>query len=202
MSRPSCFGSGSSNADGAIHLEPVEKSTRPLKATFVDAFHKPVFRRDLATLGVSDEQTKGILDRLGERFTRQDLFQQIEAARANQQTSGFLEQTADSLIVAAQVNYQLHLPNPPFSQESEIVVFPFSDIERHGIEDLRLVQFCDDDGSRVYYGTFTAYNGVRVFPQLLEYRGGSTIDVRLILVNVHRIRRWHCSRVGSGADTR
>ena len=91
-----------------------------------------------------------------------------------------MEQTADSLVVAAQVNYQLHLRNPPFSRESEIVVFPFSDIERHGIEDLRLVQFKDDDGSRVYYGTFTAYNGVRVFPQLMEYRGESTIDVRLI----------------------
>ena len=60
------------------------------------------------------------------------------------------------------------------------MIFPFSDIERHGIEDLRLVQFTDDDGTQTYYGTFTAYNGVRVFPQLLEYRGGSTIDVRLI----------------------
>ncbi len=69
------FRVGIVDADGAIHLEPVEKSTRPLKATLVDEFHKPAFRRDLATLGVSDEQTKGILDRLGERFTRQDLFQ-------------------------------------------------------------------------------------------------------------------------------
>jgi predicted GH43/DUF377 family glycosyl hydrolase len=60
------------------------------------------------------------------------------------------------------------------------VIFPFSDIERHGIEDLRLVNFRDEDGSQRYYGTFTAYNGVRVFPQLLEYRGGRTIDVRLI----------------------
>ena len=60
------------------------------------------------------------------------------------------------------------------------MIFPFSDIERHGIEDLRLVLFTDDDGARSYYGTFTAYNGVRVFPQLLEYSGGDTIDVSLI----------------------
>ena len=32
-------------------------------------------------------------------------------------------------------------------REAEIVIFPFSDIERHGIEDLRLVRFTDDDGS-------------------------------------------------------
>ena len=62
----------------------------------------------------------------------------------------------------------------------EIVIFPFSDIERHGIEDLRLVRFTDDDGTHVYYGTFTAFDGGRVFPKLLEYRGGTTIDVSLI----------------------
>src|SRR5262249_5921120 len=114
-----------------------------------------------------------ILDRLPERFTRQQFFEAIDAARRDEQTSGFLEQAADSLIAATQVDYQLHLGNPPFSRESEIVIFPFSDIERHGIEDLRLVQFTDEDGSRTYFGTFTAYNGVKVFPQLLEYRGGA-----------------------------
>src|SRR5262249_34503902 len=120
------------------------------------------------------------LDRLGDRFTRQELFRAIEAAQEDQQASRFQEQTAESLAVAARVNYQLHLRMAPFAEESEIVIFPFSDIERHGIEDLRLVSFRDEDGSRRYYGTFTAYNGVRVCPQLLEYCGGRTIDVRLI----------------------
>ncbi len=174
------FRVGILDANGDMHLEPVEKNTRPLKATVPDEFAKPTFRRDLATLEVTDEHSSTILGRLGDRFTRQELFQAIDEAQRDQQKSGFREQTADSLVVATQVNYQLHLRNPPFTQESEIVVFPFSDIERHGIEDLRLVQFNDDDGSQVYYGTFTAYNGVRVFPQLMEYRGESTIDVRLI----------------------
>ena len=60
------------------------------------------------------------------------------------------------------------------------MIFPFSDIERHGIEDLRLVRFTDDDGTHVYYGTFTAFDGGRVFPKLLDYRGGPTIDISLI----------------------
>ncbi len=78
------------------------------------------------------------------------------------------------------MNYRLHLPSPGLSRESEIVVFPFSDIERHGIEDARLVLFTDDDGAQTYFGTFTAYNGIRVFPQLFIYEGGDRIDVRLI----------------------
>ena len=62
----------------------------------------------------------------------------------------------------------------------EIVIFPFSDIERHGIEDLRMVRFTEDDGSHIIYGTFTAFNGERVFPQLMEFRGERTIEVSLI----------------------
>ena len=174
------FRVGILDADGDMRLEPVAKHGRPLEATLPDEFARPAFRRDLATLGVADEQARSILDRLGDRFTRQELFRAIEAARGDRQSSRFQEQAAESLVVAAQANYRLHLRNPPFTEESEIVIFPFSDIERHGIEDLRLVNFRDEDGSQRYYGTFTAYNGVRVFPQLLEYRGGDTIDVRLL----------------------
>jgi beta-1,2-mannobiose phosphorylase / 1,2-beta-oligomannan phosphorylase len=60
------------------------------------------------------------------------------------------------------------------------VIFPFSDIERHGIEDLRLVRFTDDDGRHTYYGTFTAFDGGRAFPKMLEYPGGDTININLI----------------------
>ena len=34
--------------------------------------------------------------------------------------------------------------------------------------------------SIIDYGTFTAFNGERVFPQLMEFRGESTIDISLI----------------------
>ncbi len=174
------FRVGLIDADGSIDLEPPGVLGKPLKASLPDNFGKALFRRDLSTLGVPPEQTDRILDRLGPRFTRDELARAIDEARGDERASGFLEEAGDSLIAATQANYRLALPDPPLSRESEIVIFPFSDIERHGIEDLRLVLFTDDDGSRCYYGTFTAYNGVRVFPQLLAYRGGETIDVRLL----------------------
>jgi predicted GH43/DUF377 family glycosyl hydrolase len=174
------FRVGLIDADGNIELEPPGFLGKPLKASLPNDFEKSVFQRDLTTLGVPAEQTDRILDRLGACFTRDDLAKAIDEARLDERASGFLEEAADSLIAASQVNYRLALPDPPLSRESEIVIFPFSDIERHGIEDLRLVLFTDDDGARSYYGTFTAYNGVRVFPQLLSYPGDDTIDVRLL----------------------
>jgi predicted GH43/DUF377 family glycosyl hydrolase len=120
------------------------------------------------------------LDQLGDRFTRDQLSQAIDAERQVRESSGLLESTTDSLISLTRVNYQLHLSHAPVGSQAEIVIFPFSDIERHGIEDLRLVRFTEDDGTPVDYGTFTAFNGERVFPQLMEFRFECTINISLM----------------------
>jgi predicted GH43/DUF377 family glycosyl hydrolase len=69
---------------------------------------------------------------------------------------------------------------PPDTDISEVVIFPFSDNERHGVEDMRLVCFWNDDGSSQYYGTYTAFNGFRIFPQLLSYRPGEKIEIHML----------------------
>ncbi len=51
---------------------------------------------------------------------------------------------------------------------SEIVVFPITPRQRHGIEDLRLVRFTDDDGTIVYLGTYTAFSGSEARQELLR----------------------------------
>jgi predicted GH43/DUF377 family glycosyl hydrolase len=175
------FRTGVIDAGGDLRFDAPGTYSRPLKATVPNRFRKSVFERNLAAVGAQSEHFRLILDRLGDEFTREQLSESITAVRQERQASGFLEETADLLISLTRVNHQLHLPSaPPVFREVEIVVFPFSDLERHGIEDLRLVQFTDLDGSRVHYGTFTAYDGGRVFAQLLEYQGGATIDVSLI----------------------
>jgi predicted GH43/DUF377 family glycosyl hydrolase len=174
------FRTGVIDAAGDIRLEAPPASTKALKAILADHFHKSIFERDLAALGIAEEQFRPILEPLPDLFTREQLSQAIEAVRQNQETSGFLEATADSLIALTRVNYQLRLEQLPVNSQSEIVIFPFSDIERHGIEDLRMVRFTEDDGSHISYGTFTAFNGERIFPQLMEFRGKNTIEISLI----------------------
>ncbi len=58
-----------------------------------------------------------------------------------------------------------------FSLDTDIsdrVIFPISEYERKGIEDARFVKFTNDDGSYVYYATYTAYDGSLIMPKLLQ----------------------------------
>lgn len=51
---------------------------------------------------------------------------------------------------------------------SETVIFPFMPSQGRGIEDVRLVEFTEDDGERSYLGTFTAFNGTDVRQAILR----------------------------------
>ncbi|MDH7972427.1 glycoside hydrolase family 130 protein [Sphingomonas sp. AR_OL41] len=51
---------------------------------------------------------------------------------------------------------------------SQIVIFPVTFDQRHGVEDLRLVRFTDDDGHVSYFGTYTAFGGETVRQELLR----------------------------------
>ena len=60
---------------------------------------------------------------------------------------------------------------------SETVIFPITPHQRHGIEDLRLVRFIDDDGHATYLGTYTAFSGSDVREELLRTIDFKTIDL-------------------------
>jgi predicted GH43/DUF377 family glycosyl hydrolase len=175
------FRTGIIAPDGDVQMEPAGSYSLPLRASVPDVFLKSTLRRNMAVIGAVEENFQPILDRLENRFTRDQLAEAIAAEREEQPSSGALEEIADTLISLTRANHQLHLPHrPPIFREVEIVIFPFSDLERHGIEDLRLVRFTEADGSYIYYGTFTAYDGGRAFPQMFRYAGGDTIDINLI----------------------
>ncbi len=53
---------------------------------------------------------------------------------------------------------------------SGTVIFPITQAQSKGLEDLRLVQFTHDDGSLEWLGTYTAYNGSMIQSELLRTR--------------------------------
>lgn len=172
------FRQGLVDSDGQVSVDPPGKYSRTLAAVVPDEFDKEDFISDLCALGAWTDHAKATMADLGGKFTRAELSDAIDQVRAKMAVSGKSEETFDDLLSLTRSNYGL---DPPSGTDiSEVVIFPFSDNERHGVEDMRLVCFWNDDGSTEYYGTYTAYNGFRIFPQLLNYRQGGRIEIQML----------------------
>ena len=77
-----------------------------------------------------------------------------------------------------------HVPSGPVtvhrhrdSTLSGTVIFPITDAQSKGLEDLRLVQFRHDDGEVEWLGTYTAYNGSQIQSELLRTRDFRAFDL-------------------------
>ena len=60
---------------------------------------------------------------------------------------------------------------------SGTVIFPITQAQSKGLEDLRLVQFVHDDGSLEWLGTYTAYNGSMIQSELMRTRDFRAFDL-------------------------
>ncbi|MFA6946282.1 MAG: glycoside hydrolase family 130 protein [Pedobacter sp.] len=76
------------------------------------------------------------------------------------------KEIGENIIWLAKSNYELQFR---LDQElSEKIIFPASQNDSNGLEDARFVRFVDEEGIVIYYATYTAYNGHRILPQILE----------------------------------
>ena len=133
-------------------------------------YEKALFTRKLFELGLNGEFTSRVMNRLKESFSLQDLRASL-AAELTQ--DGWLEGMAQEDLSAAQGIWLLARSNfevrfQPEQRLSERILFPATPSQRNGIEDARFVCFQNDDGTRVYYATFTAYDGKVVVPELVD----------------------------------
>jgi predicted GH43/DUF377 family glycosyl hydrolase len=172
------FRRGLIDSNGSVSVDAPSKYSRPLRATVPVHFKKAEFIRQLQSLQAWTEYTQATLALLGDQFTCAQLSEAIDEIRRQANVSGVSEESNDALLALSQANYRLAVPTG--ADISEVVIFPYSDNERRGIEDLRLVRFTGDDGSSCCYGTYTAYNGFQIFPHLLEYPVGQSIEIRML----------------------
>ena len=56
----------------------------------------------------------------------------------------------------------------PESTLTGTVIFPITEAQRNGLEDLRLVEFHHEDGRREWIGTYTAYDGKRIQSEMMR----------------------------------
>jgi predicted GH43/DUF377 family glycosyl hydrolase len=161
------FRSGLIDARGDVSLDKPSRFART-------AMHRPptydkgVFRAKLSELDSLTETAERVLGQLPDHFRAEQLegaVREVERSSAHDQGAPQVMRTIHWL---ASSNYESTFHAD--SQVSERVIFPASPTESQGMEDARFVRFTYDDGSVTYFATYTAYDGYRILPQLIETR--------------------------------
>jgi predicted GH43/DUF377 family glycosyl hydrolase len=104
---------------------------------------------------------QGIFDELPESFVQQD-YDDLNQKGVFEKYDKITQQILFEII---DTNYDVVFDAAiPISER---IIFPNAKGESMGIEDVRFVAFTNDDGSTEYIGTYTAYNGHKISPQLI-----------------------------------
>lgn len=161
------FRTGYLGEDGAITIHPPTRYCLEPAHVPSASYEKGLFDRKLQELGLAGDFTRQVLDGLGETFTLEQLQAGLRLSGArrderNQEYTG----VARKILALAESNYEVRFETD--TRLSERVLFPVTPSQRNGIEDARFVHFLNDDGSRTYYATYTAYDGKLILPQFIE----------------------------------
>jgi predicted GH43/DUF377 family glycosyl hydrolase len=127
-----------------------------------------MFRTKLSEMGVAAQPADEVLESLAERFSLESLEARIREVERAHGTDPELLHVLRTIHWLASSNYESTFHGD--SQPSERIIFPSSPTESHGMEDARFVRFTYDDGSVTYFAPYTAYDGFRILPQLIETR--------------------------------
>ena len=160
------FRSGIVDENDDILFDPISQYVATPEMHTDPVYHRLHFRRKLEEMGVREVITNHLLEELDETFTFDELGTQIKKLRSTKFRLKDKDNAIDTVLWLARSNYEVIFR--PDEQISERVIFPVSENESAGIEDARFVRFEDDDGSVIYYATYTAYNGFTILPQILE----------------------------------
>lgn len=161
------FRTGVISASGDIGVHAVSRYVTVPGVVPNPSYRKRIFAIKLHEMGFDNAGASAVLDPLGETFTRSDLAHAVSHARNEALPNpGEFDRTLECIQWLADSNYELLFPSQ--LALSERIIFPVSTNESNGIEDARFVRFREDDGTVMYYATYTAYNGRAILPQLIE----------------------------------
>jgi predicted GH43/DUF377 family glycosyl hydrolase len=170
------FRSGLIHADGAIEVDKVSRFVIAPGVKENPTYRRTIFQHKLQEMGFENEWSWQVINSLGPDFTRRQLEEAMTRATEGIETlPREIERTRECIQWLARSNYEVHFA--PTTTLSQRIIFPVSPNETNGIEDARFVRFVDDDGSVVYYATYTAYNGHAILPQFIETRDFASFAV-------------------------
>jgi predicted GH43/DUF377 family glycosyl hydrolase len=160
------FRVGDIDTTGNISIHGVSRHVISAEVVTNQQFSRAQFVRKLYELRLENSIQEKMMTGLADEFTYAELDAQIRRVTAQFRYNAEYDTIAAGLRALARANYELHFDAD--QNLDERCIFPSSPNETNGIEDARFVQFTNDDGTVMYYATYTAFNGRVTFPQLLE----------------------------------
>ena len=127
-------------------------------------YKKDIFQSADLTNDKDSYVVKKLQSRLPSQFDYSKLKKEIAKLQEEEQDAE-IDAAYDRMLWMADSYHELH-----FSQDTDLadrVIFPASEYEIKGVEDARFVEF-KDKGKRMYYATYTAYDGTNIQPKLIE----------------------------------
>lgn len=164
------FQTGLISADGQISMDPTDHRLHTgQKVEDISLDKSFVLRRMESEGGINSL----VSDKLPERFTEREalaLIDHLEQAHK-------LELSSDKEHISHIFDHNYDLKFKSDTPISSRVIFPNSRSESNGMEDARFVFFSDGE-EKVYLGTYTAYNGRAIRPQLIETKDFQYFRIR------------------------
>lgn len=161
------FRSGVINETFAITMEEPSSYVIAPKINTNTNYVKSIFEHKVMEMGFENEWSALIMASLESDFSLSQLEKAVEEVSFGKKPLvQELRRTIECVRWLAESNYEVIFD--PSTNLAERAIFPISSNESNGMEDARFVRFVKDDGIPIYYGTYTAYNGRSILPQLLE----------------------------------
>ncbi|MEK6482114.1 glycoside hydrolase family 130 protein [Catalinimonas sp. 4WD22] len=151
--------------DNNISVDPVGNHVDEADIIHSAAYEKDVFFDNAFSGQIDKEVLKEVGDQLEEHFDY-NLLKKLIVNLKKKQGDEKIKREYEKVLWLADSYYEI-----TFSLDTDIsdrVIFPISEFERKGIEDARFVRFTEDDGSLVYFATYTAYDGETIVPKMLK----------------------------------
>lgn len=169
------FRRGVIDASGGMTFDPPPRYAFSARSQPDQVFEKAVFCGKFRQAGLCEGILKPVIDALDDPFTTAELKATIRKVGEKVDDRKAFREAANQVLWLTEANYTLSFPQD--CMPAEIVIFPATLHEQHGMEDLRLTRFVEEDGKLDYYGTYTAYDGLRTHPMLLATTDFHTFHV-------------------------
>jgi len=179
------FRTGMITPSGELSMDPISHYVTAPEIVANPSYKKKLFSIKLAEMGFDHTDASAVMAPLGEIFTLVELTKVLRVVREETKPETHdMKRMLECIQWLADSNYELHFSETlPLSEQ---IIYPVSSNETNGMEDARFVRFTEDDGSVMYYATYTAYNGRSILPQFIETL--DFINFRVLTLNGARVQ--------------